>query len=650
MAKKNKKTTYKEKTLAIEDAEHLTVEQVSAKSEALSTENLTKESSLDKYIRQHRSDIEKAKKERQLNVVQASEKLDEFVKTARQSVVVENKTEPVLGSLLPKLPPKLTDSDDEMSEGSSPSQPDEVLAILEKDSEKASAEKSISDDRLASASLADTDLNQPSEVDDESKLETLDLSSETEVADPSPESEIETDKEEKEPHEIDSFPEVKGHFDEVVLATEAVDTENELTQTVSVPDKHHAQSESVKGQANEVNTSTAPVFVAKHQSEQPEQEGLPENVKPTQVAAVSDEGQDNKSEQATKPQTEPQTDSWTVTPEQVAKPTQFRKKPVIIGLCALILMAVGGTAWYQHDVTQKKQADQTEKAKTQKSEAAKKTAAFQKIYATFFLDEKQTKLKNDQFDKLDSLTTELNKLKGQSDYNSQSAKVTELKAEIKVIQNLNQDFDKAVILDGAIDKTAQVKDGVQLAYVATKNDVLNALLKEAITHGQAQQKAKTEAAASAVQASQAAQAQAQIQAAQGPAQASTTTSATTSNGNSSTLGPVSSGYGLNVSQYQAQYPNVRVITSNSRVPVDPNANLNDSAFSWADGIREKVLAKCRERGYISGDDYILLPASIQKGNGYYNLYKSDGTYLVSINCKTGYFVGNAAGHADDLDY
>ena len=61
MAKKKKKTAYKEKTLAMKDAENLTVEQVSAKSDQIETENLTKESSLDKYIRQHRSDIESAK-------------------------------------------------------------------------------------------------------------------------------------------------------------------------------------------------------------------------------------------------------------------------------------------------------------------------------------------------------------------------------------------------------------------------------------------------------------------------------------------------------------------------------------------------------------------------------------------------------------
>lgn len=64
----------------------------------------------------------------------------------------------------------------------------------------------------------------------------------------------------------------------------------------------------------------------------------------------------------------------------------------------------------------------------------------------------------------------------------------------------------------------------------------------------------------------------------------------------------------------------------------------------------KILATSRERGYFTGDNYILERVNIINGNGYYNLFRTDGTYLFSINCKTGYFVGNGAGYADALDY
>lgn len=64
----------------------------------------------------------------------------------------------------------------------------------------------------------------------------------------------------------------------------------------------------------------------------------------------------------------------------------------------------------------------------------------------------------------------------------------------------------------------------------------------------------------------------------------------------------------------------------------------------------KILEISRQRGYITGNNFILERVNIINGNGYYNMFKPDGTYLFSINDKTGYFVGNAAGHSDALDY
>lgn len=90
----------------------------------------------------------------------------------------------------------------------------------------------------------------------------------------------------------------------------------------------------------------------------------------------------------------------------------------------------------------------------------------------------------------------------------------------------------------------------------------------------------------------------------------------------------------------------------SRVPYNYNliADSSNSAWNFNPGVLEKIIQVSHERGYFSGNDYILEPVNIINGNGYYNMFKSDGTYLFSINCKTGYFVGNAAGHADSLDY
>ncbi|MFZ2543996.1 MAG: cell division site-positioning protein MapZ family protein [Lactococcus raffinolactis] len=568
MAKKKKKTAYKEKTLAMKDAENLTVEQVSAKSDELETENLTKESSLDKYIRQHRSDIESAKKERQLKAAAASESLDKLVKTAREAATA--------------------DSDDSEKEISS--EKEDVVENKTTLSDTAVEEVSVQSETV-------------SEIAPVSEPEIPEVTEPVEEA-------IEPD-----------FPEIQGSFDTVVLAADDDDEQSPgspaLSEKSDEPVSQVDPDPVVTPFASKVSEPTTKVKTPVK---------VPEMIAP-QPASAKQEWSIGASEQETK----------------------SHKKPLIIGVCALLLLAVGGTVWYQVDQSNQKQAAQTAKSEAKKSEEAKKTAAFNKVYATFFVDEKQTKLKNDQFDNFDKLTSELDKLKDQSDYKTLKAKVDELMSEISAIKAMNGNFDKAIIKDGVLDKTAQVRNDAKLSYTATENTALNTLLKDAVTHGQAQQKANASTAAANASTSAA---NAQPVAPSAPANTTTTPQqggATTATAGSAT-GPISSGYGLSTAQYQAQYPNVTIVTSNSRVPVDPNADLSDPAYAWAPGIRELVLQKCRERGYISGDNYILLPASIQKGNGYYNLYKSDGTYLVSINCKTGYFVGNATGHADDLDY
>ena len=97
---------------------------------------------------------------------------------------------------------------------------------------------------------------------------------------------------------------------------------------------------------------------------------------------------------------------------------------------------------------------------------------------------------------------------------------------------------------------------------------------------------------------------------------------------------------------------VAVQRSASRVSYNQSAidDSNNSAWDFADGVLEQILATSRSRGYITGNQYILERVNIVNGNGYYNLYKPDGTYLFTLNCKTGYFVGNGSGHADALDY
>ncbi|GAB2022245.1 cell division site-positioning protein MapZ family protein [Pseudolactococcus yaeyamensis] len=578
MAKKKKKTAYKEKTMAMKDAENLTVEQVSVKSDEIETENLTKESPLDKYIRQHRSDIESVKKERQLKAAVVSESLDKFVQTAREAASAESET--------------VVAPEDEV----------ESETVAASENEVTSENDAMPSDLKAAVATTD-------EVDSGIALE----------SESAPEPDISEMTESAEGIEPD-FPEIQGSFDTVVLVA---DDDKQVSGEPTVSEKSDEianYSEVIPLTDTTVSESQVIATETVVESETPVESAKPETTE--MVLSAQD---------------------WSI--ESLERETQSHQKPLIIGVCALLLLAVGGTVWYQVDQSNQKQAAQTAKSEAKKSEEAKKTAAFNKVYATFFVDDKATKLKNDQFDNIGKLTSELDKLKDQSDYKTLKAKVDELKSEITAIKAMNGNFDKAIITNGALDKTAQVREGVKLSYTATENVALNTLLKDAVAHGQAQQKAKSSVAPAPSTPAPIQQPTAPENTTTAPQQSGSATATA-----DSSTGPVSSGYGLSTAQYQAQYPNVIIVTSNSRVPVDPNADLSNPAYAWAPGIRELVLQKCRERGYITGDAYILLPASIQKGNGYYNLYKPDGTYLVSINCKTGYFVGNAAGHADDLDY
>ena len=112
-----------------------------------------------------------------------------------------------------------------------------------------------------------------------------------------------------------------------------------------------------------------------------------------------------------------------------------------------------------------------------------------------------------------------------------------------------------------------------------------------------------------------------------------------------TASPGYSGYGL-------PSDGVPLQRNLSRVPYNQAAinDVNNPAWVFGDGILEKVLNIARKRGHITGNQYILERVNIINGNGYYNLFKPDGTYLFSINAKTGYFVGNGKGHSDALDY
>lgn len=294
----------------------------------------------------------------------------------------------------------------------------------------------------------------------------------------------------------------------------------------------------------------------------------------------------------------------------------------------------GGTTVVSSSSSKSSSTSKSSSSETQ----AKKLEEFTKAYDAFFVDESKSSLKNDKFGDLENLKKLLDKLEGSSDYNAARTKYEDLVKQVSAIQKVNSQFSSPVIKDGVLDANAKVKSDATFAETKTGNDKLDSLLNEAVAQGRSQQVA-TPAPVTGTGGTDTSNAT--------PAQAATPTAPAVNavTGSAGTASPGYSGYGL-------PSDGVPLQRNLSRVPYNQAAinDVNNPAWVFGDGILEKVLNIARKRGHITGNQYILERVNIINGNGYYNLFKPDGTYLFSINAKTGYFVGNGKGHSDALDY
>ena len=294
----------------------------------------------------------------------------------------------------------------------------------------------------------------------------------------------------------------------------------------------------------------------------------------------------------------------------------------------------GGTTVVSSSSSKSSSTSKSSSSETQ----AQKLEEFTKAYDAFFVDESKSSLKNDKFGDLENLKKLLDKLEGSSDYNAAKTKYEDLVKQVSAIQKVNSQFSSPVIKDGVLDANAKVKSDATFAETKTGNDKLDSLLNEAVAQGRSQQVA-TPAPVTGTGGTDTSNAT--------PAQAATPTAPAVNavTGSAGTASPGYSGYGL-------PSDGVPLQRNLSRVPYNQVAinDVNNPAWVFGDGILEKVLNIARKRGHITGNQYILERVNIINGNGYYNLFKPDGTYLFSINAKTGYFVGNGKGHSDALDY
>ena len=315
---------------------------------------------------------------------------------------------------------------------------------------------------------------------------------------------------------------------------------------------------------------------------------------------------------------------------QTEPETGSKKKRVItiVSVVAAILV-LAGTYYVYRQVSRSNQEIQSSQSSSGNQESQTDLQEFNTLYDSFYTDANKAALKNSQFDKLNQLKTLLDKLEGSRDYTLAKSRYDSLATQIKAIQDVNALFESPAITDGVLNTNAKAKADAKFTEVKTGNTELDKLLAQAISLGKSQQTAPSSSSTSQASSSSAIESSA----------SSTTPSTSTTAPARDTNGGLS-GDGVNLQR------------SASRVPYNQSAvdDSNNPAWTFADGVLEQILATSRARGYITGNQYILERVNIVNGNGYYNLYKPDGTYLFTLNCKTGYFVGNGSGHADDLDY
>ena len=306
------------------------------------------------------------------------------------------------------------------------------------------------------------------------------------------------------------------------------------------------------------------------------------------------------------------------------------KKGFVLTALALVSVIICVSAYYVYRQVNRS----TKEIETSQSTTANQSDVddFNTLYDAFYTDSNKTALKNSQFDKLSQLKTLLDKLEGSREHTLAKSKYDSLATQIKAIQDVNAQFEKPAIVDGVLDTNAKAKSDAKFTDIKTGNTELDKLLDKAISLGKSQQTSTSSSSSSSSQAS-----------------SNTTSETSPSSSNATSNETRSSRSEVNMGVSSA---GVAVQRSASRVAYNQSAidDSNNSAWDFADGVLEQILATSRSRGYITGDQYILERVNIVNGNGYYNLYKPDGTYLFTLNCKTGYFVGNGAGHADDLDY
>ncbi|MDT2704650.1 cell division site-positioning protein MapZ family protein [Enterococcus dispar] len=477
--------------------------------------------------------------------------------------------------------------------------------------------------------------------------------------------------------------------------------ESEVSEPIVDGEKLSNEGTAIKNDQETENMAET----AAESSEKEQLENLPENddsstVNQIEPIAEKDEALDNSASpigdqgEAVRPNQEEKIDNLSST-EQVSKSP--RKKWPFVLLAAAIILGGSGYGYYVHDQNVKAQAQQ-EQQKIEKQETAIQTQL-----ADFYTDNTHQFIKSDKTaNQLADLTTQVNNLKEAAKSAGTKDNTEELTNEIKSIQEkmdiitqVNNLFETPVVKGSEIKTATAIKGSTIDIEPLTTDDEFSKTINNVISDAKSQlndlntakkavavvytdEKVKDNATRQQYQTAQKAVAKlvegnqkktlkanlekvddvlSKKEAAetkkQQEAQAAAAKKA--ANDNAQSESEQSNNLPAEAS------PNMQPNNNNAPImAINPSAvaDTNNTAWVWNAGIQEKVIQTCIDRGYIVAGGYYLEPVTIENGEGYYNLFATNTRssllkgisekalpyYIVTINCKTGYFRGNGNDH------
>ncbi|WP_086347673.1 cell division site-positioning protein MapZ family protein [Candidatus Enterococcus clewellii] len=451
----------------------------------------------------------------------------------------------------------------------------------------------------------------------------------------------------------------EGYSEEQALE-ESTNAEEKQQTAVVIPSKSK--------KPEEIEMDAAPIFFE-------EKDILPSELGPkkrSQFATLDD---------AQRPQT-PSTDS------QKEEKKRTKKLPIALAAAAVLALGAGGWYYVQNQGDAPKQETKVEDTKKSLFEETEATLN------SYFTDDKQTYLKPEMVSvSTQSLEKDLEKLKKEDGYTDLEKTLNTIKEKQALITKVNELYVSPVISGSSYKEEAIASDKEITLEKETGTDEFSKLINQAIDQAQAQytqlEKAKNavdviykdgqarsllsqetyEAAVTEVNKVKNEELKKTLTASLDSAKIALAGD-TAASSEPVVEQPTEAASEANqvVASNQESSAVVNAPSAETNTAVDPStftgpdsngvytspvytvipehvADTSNVAWIWAAGVKERVLATCMERGYIVDGGYYLEPARIVNGQGYYNLYKTDGTYLVTINAQTGWFKGNASRNA-----